>query len=145
MEKVSFVIDDAVATVIRAPLVTPFRIATGQHDELANVFLRLRTSDGICGYGEAAVATHITGETVAATLANLQAVAAALRGRSIDTPEEVCREFYPIFRAAGGRRGRSVTEHGQRHFPGGRGRGTDSGTVHSSRDHTAGADQARLR
>jgi L-Ala-D/L-Glu epimerase len=97
MERVSFVLDDAVASIIRAPLITPFRIATGQHDELANVFLRLRTGDGICGYGEAAVATHITGETVAATLANLQAVAAALRGRRIDSPEEVCREFSPAF------------------------------------------------
>jgi len=97
MERVSFVIDDAVAAIIRAPLVTPFRIATGQHDELANVFLRLRTSDGLCGYGEAAVATHITGETVAATLTNLQAAAAALRGRRIDDPEEVCREFSPAF------------------------------------------------
>ena len=97
MERESFVINDAVASVIRAPLATPFRIATGQHDELANVFLRLRTSDGICGYGEAAVATHITGETVAATLANLQAAATDLRGRRIDAPEEVCREFSPAF------------------------------------------------
>ncbi len=97
MERVSFVIDDAVASIIRAPLVTPFRIATGQHDELENVFFRLRTSDGICGYGEAAVATHITGETVAATLTNLQAAAAALKGRKIDVPEEVCREFSPTF------------------------------------------------
>ncbi len=97
MEKASFVIDDAAACIIRSPLVTPFRIATGQHDELANVFLRIRTSDGICGYGEAAVATHITGETVAATLANLQAAAAALQGRRIDDPGEVCREFSPAF------------------------------------------------
>lgn len=97
MESVSFVIEDAAATIIRAPLVTPFRIATGQHDELANVFLRLRTTDGICGYGEAAVATHITGETLAATLANLQAAAAALRGRRIDDPEAACREFAARF------------------------------------------------
>jgi L-Ala-D/L-Glu epimerase len=97
MEGASFVIDDAVASIIRAPLATPFRIATGQHDELANVFLRLRTSDGVCGYGEAAVATHITGETLAGTLANLQAAATALQGRRIDAPEEVCREFYPAF------------------------------------------------
>jgi len=97
MERVFFVIDDAVAAIIRAPLVTPFRIATGQHDELENVFLRLRTSDGVYGYGEAAVATHITGETVATTLANLQAAAAALQGRRIEAPEEVCREFSPAF------------------------------------------------
>ncbi len=97
MENVSFVIDDAAACIIRSPLVTPFRIATGQHDELANVFFRIRTSDGIRGYGEAAVATHITGETVEATLANLQAAAAALKGCHIDSAEEVCREFYPGF------------------------------------------------
>jgi L-Ala-D/L-Glu epimerase len=97
MGKVSFVIDDAIAAIIRAPLATPFRIATGQHDELANVFFRLRTSDGKCGYGEAAVATHITGETVPGTLANLQAAAAALRGRIIEDPEAVCREFAPAF------------------------------------------------
>lgn len=97
MENVSFVIDDAVAAIIRAPLATPFRIATGQHDELANVFLRLRTSAGVSGYGEAAVATHITGETVAATLANLRAAAAALRGRRIEDPEAVCREFSATF------------------------------------------------
>jgi len=97
MGNVSLVIEDAVATIIRAPLATPFRIATGQHDELANVFLRLRSSDGVNGYGEAAVATHITGETVAATLANLQAAAAALLGRRIDDPEAVCREFAVAF------------------------------------------------
>jgi len=97
MERVSFVIDEAVATVIRSPLLTPFRIATGQHDELENVFLRLRTTDGICGYGEAAVASHITGETVAATLANLQTAAVALQGRRIDDPVETCREFSPSF------------------------------------------------
>ncbi|HBA86427.1 MAG TPA: dipeptide epimerase [Geobacter sp.] len=97
MKTVSFVIDDAVASIIRAPLVTPFRIATGQHDELANVFLRLRTGDGTCGYGEAAVASHITGETIETTLANLQAAASALRGRRIDDAETVCREFAPAF------------------------------------------------
>jgi L-Ala-D/L-Glu epimerase / N-acetyl-D-glutamate racemase len=97
MESVSFVIEEAVASIIRAPLVSPFRIATGQHDELANVFLCLRTGDGICGYGEAAVATHITGETVAGTLANLQKAAAALKGRKVNDAVKVCRELYPAF------------------------------------------------
>jgi L-alanine-DL-glutamate epimerase-like enolase superfamily enzyme len=91
------VIAAAEAAIITAPLVTPFRIATGQHDELANVFFRLRSSDGICGYGEAAVATHITGETVAATLFNLKAAAVELTGRRLDAPEELCREFAPRF------------------------------------------------
>jgi L-alanine-DL-glutamate epimerase-like enolase superfamily enzyme len=93
----SFLIEDAVASIVRAPLLTPFRIATGQHDEMANVFLRLRTSDGICGYGEAAVATHITGETLAGTLDNVRAAATALQGRRIDDPEAISREFAPCF------------------------------------------------
>jgi L-alanine-DL-glutamate epimerase-like enolase superfamily enzyme len=97
MEGVTFVIEDAAAAIIRAPLATPFRIATGQHDELANVFLRIRTRDGVCGYGEAAVATHITGETLAATLANLRAAAVALGGRRVEDPEGLCREFSPRF------------------------------------------------
>jgi len=97
VEMISSVIDGAEAAIVRAPLSTPFRIATGQHDELANVFLRLRTSDGICGYGEAAIATHITGETLTGTLENLNAVAAALPGRRIYNPEALCREFRPHF------------------------------------------------
>ncbi|GFO64611.1 dipeptide epimerase [Geomonas paludis] len=97
MEKVSFVIDDAQASIIRAPLATPFRISTGQHDELENVFIRLRASDGAFGFGEAAVATHITGETVPETLENLQSAASALRGRRISDPAAVCREFAPAF------------------------------------------------
>jgi len=97
MKRESFVIDDAAVAVLGAPLVTPFRIATGQHDVLENVYLRIRTSEGICGYGEAAVATHITGETLATTLANLQSAAAALRGRTVDSVEEVCREFAASF------------------------------------------------
>jgi L-Ala-D/L-Glu epimerase len=95
----AFTIANACAAIIRAPLATPFRIATGQHDELANVFLRLRTADGLCGYGEAAVATHITGETVPQTLANLRAAAAALEGRTIDNAEAVYFEFAPAFAA----------------------------------------------
>jgi L-alanine-DL-glutamate epimerase-like enolase superfamily enzyme len=97
MTAVPFDIAEATAAIIRSPLATPFRIATGQHDELANVFLRLCTADGLCGYGEAAVATHITGETVTATLANLQGAADALQGRRIDDAESVCREFAPDF------------------------------------------------
>jgi L-alanine-DL-glutamate epimerase-like enolase superfamily enzyme len=93
----SFVIDEAAVSIISSPLVTPFRIATGQHDEMENVFLRLRSSDGVYGFGEAAVATHITGETIATTLANLQAAATRLQGRSIDSVEAACAEFAPSF------------------------------------------------
>ena len=68
---------------IEAPLVTPFRIATGQHNTLKNVFVRLVLKGGIKGFGEAAVATHITGETVEGTLRNLKEAAAVSTGEDI--------------------------------------------------------------
>lgn len=68
---------------IEAPLATPFRIATGQHDTLRNVFVRLTLSGGITGFGEAAVATHITGEAVECTERNLKEAAAVSIGEDI--------------------------------------------------------------
>lgn len=68
---------------LHAPLYAPFRIATGQHDALENVLLRLELADGIVGFGEAAVATHITGETIARTTSNLKEAGAALIGEDI--------------------------------------------------------------
>lgn len=90
-------ITQACAAVVRAPLCTPFRIATGQHDQLENVFFQIKAANGICGYGEAAVATHITGETVAQTLANLHKAAAELTGRDSADPVALIEEFRPVF------------------------------------------------
>ena len=59
---------------IRAQLVQPFRTALGEHTVLENVLFTLELGDGTKGYGEAAVATHITGETVMETTQNLQAL-----------------------------------------------------------------------
>ncbi|MEI6437417.1 MAG: dipeptide epimerase [Candidatus Omnitrophota bacterium] len=68
---------------LRAPLVSPFRIATGQHDELDNVLLCIELVDGTKGYGEAAVATHITGETIPQTIENLKGAGVTLIGEDI--------------------------------------------------------------
>ncbi|MBF0619862.1 MAG: dipeptide epimerase, partial [Candidatus Omnitrophica bacterium] len=68
---------------ISAPLVTPFRIATGQHNTLHNVFFCIELASGVQGFGEAAVATHITGETIEATIRNLKEVGAALLGEDV--------------------------------------------------------------
>ena len=69
--------------IIEAPLAMPFRIATGQHNTLKNVFVRLTLQSGIKGFGEAAVATHITGETVEGTARNLKAAAQVSIGEDI--------------------------------------------------------------
>jgi len=68
---------------VEAPLATPFRIATGQHNTLKNVFVRLTLAGGIRGFGEAAVASHITGETVEVTVRNLREAAAVSMGEDI--------------------------------------------------------------
>ncbi len=66
---------------LKAVLHQPFRIASGQHDTLDNVLFSITLSDGTTGYGEAAVAPHITGETVAQTTANLKSIAKILVGK----------------------------------------------------------------
>ena len=81
-------------SVVEAPLLTPFRIATGQHTVLRNVFLRLTLQGGVCGFGEAAVATHITGETVEQTAHNLKEAAAVSAGEDISD----YRQFLFAFR-----------------------------------------------
>ena len=97
MRQSGLVISEARYKVARAPLVTPFRIATGQHDELENVFLVVELEGGVKGFGEAAVATHITGETVAQTVSNLGAAAAVLPGCDISDPFALCRALQPQF------------------------------------------------
>ena len=84
-------IKKASAKIWRAKLNQPFKIATGAHSILENVLFSIELEDGTKGYGEAPVATHITGETVAETLANLQKCAAMIRGQNLCDYEK----FYP--------------------------------------------------
>ena len=69
--------------IVEAPLVTPFRIATGQHNTLKNIFVAVTLAGGIKGFGEAAIATHITGETVEETLGRLKETAAVSLGEDV--------------------------------------------------------------
>lgn len=74
-------IEDFKVSPLRAPLVQPFRTALGDHDSLENFLVKLTLADGSVGLGEAAVATHITGETLLATQKNLERVGQWLIGR----------------------------------------------------------------
>ncbi|HTY45788.1 MAG TPA: dipeptide epimerase [Patescibacteria group bacterium] len=69
------------AYVVKAPLIYPFRTALGQHDYLENVYVELKLNDGTRGFGEAAIAPHITGESVAKTLKNIEEAGDALIGQ----------------------------------------------------------------
>ena len=66
---------------LKAPLIQPFRTALGSHESLENVLFALTLSDGTKGLGEAAIATHITGETIQETVGNLNAVGESLVGQ----------------------------------------------------------------
>lgn len=68
---------------LKAPLIYPFRVASGKHEALENVLLGIECEKGIKGYGEAAVATHITGETVAESRENLQRLSGHIIGKDI--------------------------------------------------------------
>ena len=74
---------------MRAPLNQPFRIATGQHSLLENALFVIELSDGVKGYGEAGVAPHITGETLAQTAANLTRIGRKLIGKDLSRYLEI--------------------------------------------------------
>jgi len=90
-------IKKADARIWRAKLVRPFSTAKGQHDLIENVLFSIKLSDGIRGFGEAAVATHITGETIQETLKNLKEAARAVAGRDLREFPEIAEEFKDEF------------------------------------------------
>ena len=75
------VIKNISTALLKAPLQQPFRTARGDHNSLENVLFAIELGDGTKGFGEAAVATHITGETIEQTTRNLKLVGRSLIGR----------------------------------------------------------------
>lgn len=74
------------------PLRHPFRIATMVSTHALGVFVRLETSDGIVGWGEAAPLHAINGETQATVVASLQFLAPLWIGRQTDDFESPARD-----------------------------------------------------
>ena len=68
---------------LRGRLIQPFRTALGDHHTLDNLLFAIYLEGGKAYFGEAAVATHITGETQAETHNNLHAAGRWLAGRDI--------------------------------------------------------------
>lgn len=91
------IISDGHVQLLKAPLLMPFRISLGAHHELENLFVRLSVGKAIHGYGEAAIATHITGETIPKTLSCLKKAITALKGRNIQDYSAIIQEFKPYF------------------------------------------------
>src|SRR3989338_4072148 len=68
----------------KAQLNQPFRTALGTHDHLENVLFGIELEDKTKGWGEAAVATHITGETLKQTQDNLDRIKREFIGERVD-------------------------------------------------------------
>jgi L-alanine-DL-glutamate epimerase-like enolase superfamily enzyme len=85
------VIKSAAAARLRGELTQPFTISSGSHKDLDNAVFRVTLAGGVRGYGEAGVAPHITGETLAGTLAALRGAADWLRGRDIESYDVILR------------------------------------------------------
>ncbi len=79
--KTASTIIDVEVNLLTAALNQPFRTALGDHNTLENVLFTLKLGDGTVGRGEAAVATHITGETIDQTIRNLEMIGRSLIGR----------------------------------------------------------------
>lgn len=75
-------ITKASVSSVKGKMLQPFRIATGENAFFENIFFSIELADGTKGYGEAAVAEHITGEKLEITLCNLKKTAAWLIGHS---------------------------------------------------------------
>jgi L-alanine-DL-glutamate epimerase-like enolase superfamily enzyme len=63
-----------------AELFTPFTISSGSHKSMTNALFTLEAAGGVRGYGEAAIATHITGETREKTMRSLAKAGELLAG-----------------------------------------------------------------
>ncbi|MBI4369303.1 MAG: dipeptide epimerase [Elusimicrobia bacterium] len=84
----------------------PFAVSRGRHDEVANALVAVVTRSGITGWGEAAPAAHLTGESQASALRALREIKTMLLGQNVIFAREtaaVMREPFkknPAARAA---------------------------------------------
>ncbi len=81
-------------SLLRAPLSQSFRTALGEHKVMDNVLFTLKLSDGTKGFGEAAVAPHITAETVAETTRNLRLTGNFLIGQRVSDYLRISTELH---------------------------------------------------
>ncbi len=69
------------AIPISLPMVKPVKMSLEEVSSANNALVRLETDDGVVGWGEAASAPTMTGETVAGMVAAIQYLAPLLEGR----------------------------------------------------------------
>lgn len=96
-------ISNVVVRKLTAPLIMQFTIASGSHKNLENVFIEIELKNKIKGYGEAPIATHITGEDLDSTMKNLSFFANKIQGLEIENYLKIlmmAEEYFEKNRAA---------------------------------------------
>lgn len=97
------IIKKASVSKLYARLNQPFKISLGSHEAVENILLTIELENGIKGYGEAAIATHITGENYENTFKNLKDISEEIEGLSIFDYLKLSNKFqemYPNNKAA---------------------------------------------
>jgi len=78
------VITKVEAIAVRLPMAKPMKMAGILIESADNLLVRVEASDGSVGWGEAASAPHMTGETMNGMVAAARYLAPAIEGRRID-------------------------------------------------------------
>ena len=82
---------------VRLPLHEPFVVSYVSQADVPTIIVRLQTTDGIIGWGEAASAPTMTGETLGSMVAAVRSLADKLEGM----PADGIAAAMPVFRRQG--------------------------------------------
>ncbi|MFA6281768.1 MAG: dipeptide epimerase [Candidatus Omnitrophota bacterium] len=92
MDKKNSNILDFSVSIFKKELICPFRTSLGEHKNLENILFTLKIGKNIQGFGEAGIATHITGETTDETTKNLKIAGNNLIGESVSDYLSISKE-----------------------------------------------------
>lgn len=79
---------------LKRRLIQEFATAKGTHKGLDNLLVCAELFDGTIGLGEAAIATHITGETIELTRKNLERSASWIMGRDVSDYAAISKRLH---------------------------------------------------
>ena len=79
------------AIAVSLPMSKPIKMAGVELTTADNVLVRIDTDDGVCGWGEAASAPTMTGETLESMVAAIRYLAPQLTGKPLDITDAAAR------------------------------------------------------
>lgn len=86
-------ITDIKTQVVAIPLITTFKTALRTVSQVENVLITVLTDSTLVGFGGAAPATVITGDTVLSIIGGIEVIRDSIVGMDIDTPESILQRL----------------------------------------------------